>query len=113
MEKRKDIRRRTIHFMKVYDHNSGELTGQLDNITANGMCLLSTEPLEVGETYRLRIDLPSSLPDTNELTVLARAVWSKKELSFQYYDTGFAFVDLSSEDRKVITERLGYYLFKD
>lgn len=113
MEKRKETRRRTIHFMKVYDQNSGELTGQLDNITSNGMRLLSAEPLEVGETYRFRIDLPESLPGDDTMTVMARAVWSKKELSFQFYDTGFAFVELSEKDRTVIDEKLGLHLFKD
>jgi len=113
MEKRNKTRRHTITPMRVYNAVSGELTGRVENITADGMKLISTSSLEPGKTYTLRMELPESLPDRNKMIVRARAVWCRNEDPFGFHDVGMEFVDLDERDRETIERPLTHYLFQD
>jgi len=113
MEKRRQIRRRMTLSMNVHDTKTGGLTGQLIDLTAKGMRLISIDPIAVGHIFDFKVEIPPSISEHKILTVHARSVWSKKDSDFGFFDTGFEFVELSSWQQETIEKPLAKFLFKD
>ncbi len=113
MEKRRQIRRRTSLSMKVHDSKSGDLTGQLIDLTTGGMRLISIDPIAVGHIFNFKVEVPPTVSERKILTIHARSVWSKKDSDFGFFDTGFEFIELSSWEQDTIEKPLAKFLFKD
>jgi len=113
MEKRTQTRRHTIAPMRVYNAVSGELTGRVENITVDGMKMISTQSLEPGRMYTLRMDLPDSLPERQTMIVRCQTVWCRNDDPFGMHDIGLKFIDLEVRDRDIIDRPLTHYLFPD
>jgi len=61
IEKRKHNRKQTTFYMKVYDHVSEKMAGNLRDISTSGIKLNSPEPFEEGEIHRFAVFRPSDV----------------------------------------------------
>ena len=111
-EKRKLARRHLIYYLRVFDRESNELIGHLINISPQGIMIMSEEPLEINKHFKLRMDLPVDIFDKTEIEFDAESRWCKKDINPEFYDTGFAIIDLSYTDGRLIEKLIDDYGFR-
>jgi c-di-GMP-binding flagellar brake protein YcgR len=96
-ERRKYKRRSTIYYIKVYNRQENRMIGRLVDISEGGMMLVNEKPVKAGEVFELRMPLPDAMKFPDEISFSARAVWCGQDINPDFYDTGFEFIDPSSE----------------
>jgi c-di-GMP-binding flagellar brake protein YcgR len=110
-EKRKLKRRRTLYCLKVFDCDTHSLAGRLIDITAEGMMLISSEPVREGDSFKLRVPFPEAIGGKKHITVDARNVWCAQDSSMVLYEAGFKFLNVSPDITDTIERSMGSYLF--
>ena len=112
-ERRKLPRRHILFYSRVFDRQTGVFLGYLGDMHEEGMMLISENPLNVDQVFRLRIDLPDDAYSQPVLNFDARSVWCKKDIDPNFYNTGFQFLDVSDEARQIISQVIDDYGFRD
>jgi hypothetical protein len=107
-ERRLLHRNNLIFYLKVFDRNSDSLLGRLVNITPDGIMLISQHDIPTETMYDLRLEFPSDMFGEGAMDFSAESLWSKPDTNPDFFDTGFRFVNVSSENviriKKLITE---------
>ena len=68
MQKQRELKRRHLFFyLEVYDVVTGELLGNLVDITTRGIKLVSKNQIPINKTYVLRMVLPEGYFTENEI----------------------------------------------
>jgi c-di-GMP-binding flagellar brake protein YcgR len=112
-ERRKEPRKNLMAYTQVFDLYGGYLIGYLGDLTLKGAMVISEKPVEENLTLTLAIELPD-LPDTNttRMSLSARVVWSQQDLSPEYYNIGFEFNQVTTEQKKVIQAIIDNFEFR-
>lgn len=97
-EKRKSTRKIADQVLEVSDQITGTQIGRVVNISAEGLMLLSQEPIVTGSVYQLRMDLPGQNGEDKQVAFGAEAVWTSEATQPDSFWTGFRIIDISSED---------------
>ncbi len=90
-EKRLIKRHHLPYFLQVYNPITNRPLGNLVNISAHGMMLVSQTRLLTHAVFRLEIRLPISLLGGKRITFEALSHWSHPDITPESYDTGFSF----------------------
>lgn len=98
LKQRNRPRKNTPHPVKVMDVETGRLFGRVVDITADGMMLVGSEPVDTGRTFQLRIVLPRMVDGKMDITVHAEAVWSRQDNNPSYFKSGYRFVNMPGND---------------
>ncbi len=98
IEKRKSARKIADEVLQVSDKITGTQIGRVVNISAEGLMLLSQEPIVMGSVYQLEMDIPEGGGDIKHVAFGAEAVWTTEATQPDSYWTGFRIIDISSED---------------
>jgi hypothetical protein len=61
---------------EVHSTETGQPLGYVEDISAHGICLLTTEPLETRETMSITVKFPGTIANTIELVLHIRTLWS-------------------------------------
>ena len=104
IEKRKSTRKIADEVLEVSDQITGTQIGRVVNISAEGLMLLSQEPIVTGSVYQLEIGLPGPEATTRQISFGAEAVWTTEATQPESFWTGFRIIDISSEDVLAIDE---------
>jgi hypothetical protein len=112
-EQRREERRKLITFTAVHDFRKSTLLGYLGDLTLHGAMLVGSRPMEVDRGLILEISFPET-PESPaiRLSLRARVVWCRHEEQADYYDTGVEFLELTDQERSVITAVLKRYQFQ-
>lgn len=98
IEKRKSPRKVADEVLQVSDKITGSYIGRVVNISAEGLMLLSHEPIVMGSVYQLEMDIPEGGGDVKRVGFGAEAVWTTEATQPDSYWTGFRIIDISGED---------------
>ena len=98
IEKRKSPRKIADEVLVVSDQITGSQVGRVVNISAEGLMLLSEEPIVTGSVYQLQLPLPGTNGAEQQVQFGAEAVWTMEASQPESYWTGFRIIDISSED---------------
>ena len=112
-EKRKLKRRHLIYYLRVFDRNANMLIGHLVDITAEGLMLISEDPIDANSTFQLKMDLPQGMGNKEQLSFDARSVWHRKDINPRFYNTGFQFRKVTRNHFAVIEQLLDDFGFRD
>jgi hypothetical protein len=99
--------------MEVVDERTGYSAGTLVNLSADGLMLSSSEPIESDSFFQFGLTIPDAIAGEYVLSVDARSVWCRHNLHTNEYDTGFRMINLDEQTENVITEAMNDYLFQD
>ena len=110
-DKRQFDRRHSIFYLRIYDTNTGELLGNLVDLSEGGLMLVGDKPLQKGQTFNLSMQLPSASDQHNRLEFKAIAKWSKKEVNPHLFDTGLELIDPTDSMMSTIKELIDAYMF--
>ena len=106
---RKSNRCRLTQYLRVFDRKTGELLGQLENISVEGIMLSGDKVLEEGKICHMWMDLPSDMSDCIQITFNARIVWSSKYTNADLYNTGFQFTKINEQNIELIKRLIEAY----
>lgn len=112
-ERRKFKRRYLMYYSRVFNLKTGQVLGYLVDLTPEGIMILSEEPIEIGQIYRLRMDLPEGLTAKTSLDFAARSIWCKPDIDPNFYGTGFQISELAEGDLDLIERMIQEYGFRD
>jgi len=108
--KRKLPRRNFSCYMRVLDKNTGELIGQLSDISTGGFKLESSRPIAVGLTMELCIDQVSELSGRSFITFSARTRWCERDpYDPTIYNVGIQLLDMTPADYDIFVKMFNSY----
>ncbi len=97
-------RKNTPHLVKAVDQATGQVLGRVVDITADGMMLISSMALKLGDVYDIRINLPVMVHYRSDVDVHAEVMWTGPDTNPQYHKAGFKFTNLPSDDGYLLEE---------
>jgi len=113
MADRSLARRHLFYYLEVFNEESGDLIGNLVDITTRGIKLVSKDPIPNNTTFKLRMVLPQGYFRVDELHFEAKSVWSANDVNPDFFDTGFEVLNLSREERKIIRKLIEHIGFNE
>lgn len=112
-ERRKLTRKNFSYYMRVLDEHTGDLIGQLSDISTGGFKIESTQPLPAGNTYQLRIDQTGEISSKSYITFAARIRWCQRDpYDPTIFNVGFQILDMSPEDYNIFVQMFNTYGIK-
>ena len=112
-ERRKQERKNLIAYTQVFDLYGGNLLGYLGDLTASGAMIFSEKPMKPDTEITLAVEIPE-LPDIKaiRMSLVARVAWCQQDLSPQYFNIGFEFKEVPSDQKKLIESIIQNYEFR-
>lgn len=106
-------RRHLVFYLRVFDGMSNRVLGHVVDISTKGVMLISDQPITVSEHHLLRMRLPSSIANKDELLFNATSKWCKQDINPDFYVTGFEIQEVSEEIARYILCLVDDFGFRD
>jgi hypothetical protein len=108
--KRKLERKNFSYYMRVMNERTGDLLGQLGDISSGGFRLESDKAIAVGEAFDLRIDQTGEISPKGYITFSARTRWCQKDpYDPTIYNVGFQIIDMTPADYDIFVQMFNTY----
>ena len=112
-EKRKLDRKYLIVYSRVFERNLGKMLGYLGDLSPSGAMIISEKEQTVNSIFPLRFDLPDlHLFKTGQLDISARIAHCDLDINPAFYNIGFEFLDVTSEQKDIIEKMMDVYEFR-
>jgi hypothetical protein len=109
-ERRKLGRRPTSLYIQFINNRTGELVGDLADISRDGFMLESFKPIPLNTDFNFRIDLPPEISRKQSIVFTAQSRWSQPDrLDTRLYDVGFEIVKTDPGDAQVFQQLYDHY----
>ena len=113
-DRRESGRRHLLYYLDVIDESTGELLGQLGDITPDGLLVISSQPLGMEEERNLRVKLPRVREFSNaDLVVRVAPCWKSPDVNPDLFCSGFQFVDPDDGVRNNVEQLIRILGFRD
>ncbi len=113
MEHRKEYRTPLLVYLDVIDIQTQKNLGYLGDISLEGMMLITTQDIPVGQVFDIQIQLPESaaleFSQTQTIDLQIEVVWQKNNLNPELFCLGCHFTQISDADRDLL-QRVGQAL---
>lgn len=101
-EKRRLERTKLSTSLEVYDLDTGDHLGRVVDLHAEGLMLLSEQPIDLYRHFALQVSLPMTLNGLTEFFLDAESLWNRESIAGGQYWTGLHFTHLPDESRSCI-----------
>jgi hypothetical protein len=101
-ELREISRRYLVFYLRIYDSMSNKILGHLVDISEKGLMLICDNPVPENENYRLRMRLPTTMKERNEILFDATSRWCKNDSNPDFFLAGFQMNELEKPNRDLI-----------
>jgi c-di-GMP-binding flagellar brake protein YcgR len=75
--------------------------------------LISDKPVKIGEEMNLELRLPDSEGELKPMRFRAICRWSDKDVNTAFYDSGFEFIEMSTQAVETLQKLIEAYGFND
>jgi hypothetical protein len=106
-------RRHLIFYLRVWELEADRPLGHVVDITAEGLMLISEQPIEAGQEFTLEVRLPDTEGALKPMRFKAVCRWSDKDINTSFYDSGFEFLEKRPQDIETIRNLVEAYGFHD
>ena len=113
MDKRKSSRKYLVFYLRVFDGMSSKILGHLVDISERGIMLICDAPIQVNEDYRLRMRLPTSLKDRQEVIFTATSRWCRVDSNPDFHLAGFQMHDLEDQTKRLIATLISDFGYRN
>jgi hypothetical protein len=112
-QERKEERKKLMAFTPAYDLHQNILLGYLGNLSLQGAMVLGKKPGEIDTKLTLAIEFHET-PETpaTRMTLPVRVAWCQQEGNSTDYITGFEFLELTDQNKRVIEAVLERFQFR-
>jgi len=112
-ERRKLDRKYLIVYSRVFERNLGKMLGYLGDLSLSGAMIISEQEQTVDSILSLRFDLPDlQLFSIGQLDIAARIAHCEPDINPAFYNIGFEFLDVTSEQKNIIEKMMDAYEFR-
>jgi hypothetical protein len=112
-ERRKLDRKYLIVYSRVFERNLGKMLGYLGDLSQSGAMIISEQEQTPNSVLPLRFDLPDiHLFNTSQLDVTARVAHCEPDINPAFYNIGFEFLEVTSEQKAIIEKMMEAYEFR-
>lgn len=112
-ERRKQPRKQLMSYTQVFDLYGGTLLGYLGDLNLGGVMVIGDREVQVNQKLTLAIELPELKGvAATRMTVPARVAWCEQDISPEYFNIGFEFEELQSEQSNIINAIVENYEFR-
>lgn len=108
-DRRKLQRKYLTFFGRVFDRKTGQLIGQMADVTPEGAMIISGRPLDIDQDYQLRLDLPDTIFEQAHMDIDARSVWCQPDLEPSLFNTGFQLFNMTPEKVAIVEKIIKEY----
>lgn len=102
--KRREQRVDLARPLSVYNNQTQEVIGQLNNLSLNGFLLTSPTPIPEGMIIQCRVEIENSKHQECSLSLGAESLWQRESPCGHQYWCGFQILDISPQDTQLIQE---------
>ncbi len=102
MKTRRQERAHLIYFLRVFDAMSGDLLGQMVDLTTDGIMIIGESAISPRQKYRLRMDLPRNVALGQHLTLEAQCKWCRQDPQAGFYSMGFRILDMGTQAHETV-----------
>jgi hypothetical protein len=102
LDKREVSRKYLVFYLRVFDGMSGRVLGHLVDISDRGFMLVCDRPIAINEDCRLRMRLPTTMKDRQEVVFSATSRWCKLDSNPDFYLVGFQMCGLEERTKNLI-----------
>ena len=109
---RKSERIKATTFATVYNLQNRTLLGFLGDLTLRGVMVVGEKAVETGHDTVLEIEFrgAAEVPG-GRLTIPVHVAWSRQEAGSTYFHTGFEFLKVTEQSKRVIETLVERYRF--
>ncbi len=108
---RKEERRTCSIYLRLTNHRTGEIVGDVADISVEGFRLESSKRIPPNTLFTFRMDLPPEITSKPYMVFTARSRWNRTDrLDARLYDTGFEIIAMDLDDCRLferVFERYG------
>lgn len=108
-EKRKFNRIHLIHYLRLFDRKTGDLIGNLVDLTAEGLQLISEKAIAPGTVLHIRMEFPEEVDGERELHLNAEAVWCDHQLDPDLFSVGCKLIPVTLNNVTIIRDLIRSY----
>lgn len=108
---RKFKRHSLIYQLSVFNYDTEIQIGYIVDISLEGAMLISEAPVPVGTQIKIHILLPPNFPKETYLDIEVESVRVCQDVNTDYYDTGFRFFSINSQQQEIISCFIDEYGF--
>ncbi len=94
-ENRKFNRIHLIHYLRLFDRKSGDLIGNLVDLTSEGLQLISEKAIEPGKLLEIRMEFPEEVDGEQEVQINAESVWCDHQLDPDLFSVGCKLIPIT------------------
>ena len=103
-DKRKQMRVDVAVRLPVIDINTGEIVGDVANLSSSGFMVLSLSPRLVHSVIQMSMALPVEIAGVKSLHFGAECLWCNATGDQEHYWIGFHLIDISTHDQDVLDQ---------
>lgn len=107
-EQRVEPRWKIDQFLAIYDEDQATFLGRVEDLSENGMSVLSTETVPVGNHLKLAVEVIQDDGSVRTFFVRCRSLWTRAESGDKYHRIGFQFSGISQADAARIRKLIDY-----
>jgi hypothetical protein len=108
-EKRKFDRIHLIHYLRMFNRRTGELVGNLVDLTEEGLQLISETPIEPGRILEIRMEFPEDVEGLKEMQLIAEAIWCDHHLDPDLFSVGCKLLPVTPTQVGLIQDLINNY----
>jgi hypothetical protein len=108
-ERRREERHHLIHYLRIFDRDSGEEIGNLVNINKNGVMIVSGKPIEEGKFLRLRMQFPEEIGGKRQIEFDAETRWLETSERYGLIAMGMKSHNMLPQDLKTLETLISFY----
>lgn len=109
LDERHNHREQLVYNLRVFDAETGSVRGYVNNISPDGLMLLSASPIPLHARMKLRMELPEPIEGRREILFEVINAWTTNDDRMDFYDAGFRFEPLTAKDRECIARLMCDY----
>ena len=110
-EKRKTQRYKLIYCPEVFNNDTNELIGYIDDISLQGAMVISYKYFTVRDIFNVRLSFPQGKYSVNYLDIEVACVRCYQDINPDYFNIGLLFNNISSSEQEIISYFIDDYQF--
>ena len=111
-DRRREERKSLMAYTQVFNLYGGILIGYLSDLTIKGAMVIAERPQDVNSELTLSIILPEMTEFTTPRMALpARVAWCEQDISPEFHNIGFEFLEVNEGQKKIIERIIHNYEF--
>ena len=92
---------------------TGELVGELVNITVEGLMIISDQEMSTNAIFQYCLELPETIDGPRRIDLGVDCLWSRPAENFNRHWSGYQIIDASPDAIKTIDELISGYAGQD